>query len=145
MKSLNQLTGELFDRMDEARHAPYEQALPEGYVAIVRLQQTVGNGNDGEVQEVNLPCSCNSPPTLFWDRFRSSASSSPHGLQLCHWIDILGHKSHATSTLWNLDRHNARTCRQVAPVQATHAAPSEVQRIDHITLFDYVLDAYMLL
>ena len=59
MKGLNQLTGELFDSVDEARHALDELTLPKGYVTTIKWQQKVDNSKDGEVNAVNLQCSCN--------------------------------------------------------------------------------------
>ena len=59
MKGLDKLTEELFDSVDEARHALDELKLSEGYVTTIKMQQRVGNRKDGEIKAVDLQCSCN--------------------------------------------------------------------------------------
>ena len=56
MKGLDELIDELFDFVDEARHALDDLTLPEGYVTTIKWQQRVDNCKDGEAKAVNLQC-----------------------------------------------------------------------------------------
>ena len=56
MKGLNELTEELLNSVDEARHALDELTLQEGYITTIKRQQRVGNREDGAVKAVDLQC-----------------------------------------------------------------------------------------
>ena len=54
MNGLNHLTEELFDSVDEVRHALDELTLPEGYVTTNKRIQRVRNCKDVEVKVDDL-------------------------------------------------------------------------------------------